>query len=109
MRTIDVLVYVLRERRNVDAKFFDQTLCYRAVGCRTLNREGAAKPQAESAVHAELIALGMPAKVVVVVEDEDACFLSPRLTIEVRRGQAADATAHHDEVVGFAGVDRLSG
>ena len=56
----------------------------------------------------ELVALGVSAEVVVIVEDEDACFCACCLAIEVRRCQAADAAADNNQIVGLAGVDRLA-
>jgi hypothetical protein len=44
------------------------------------------------------------AKVVVVVEDQDARVRAGALAIEVCGGEAADASSYDDEVVSFASV-----
>src|SRR5258708_30039119 len=46
----------------------------------------------------EFVALGMAAEIVVVVENQNARLVSHLLAIKIRRGQAADATAHDDQV-----------
>ena len=51
----------------------------------------------------ELVALGVAAEIVVIVEDEDARARARR-AIELRRRQPADAAAHDHQVVAFAGA-----
>ncbi len=53
---------------------------------------------------AELVALGVAAEIVVVVEDEDFRLAADVLQIVVRGCEAAHAGADDDEVVGLAGV-----
>ena len=48
----------------------------------------------------------MSAKVVVIVEDEDARVRARSLAIEMRGGESADAASHDDEVVCLAGILR---
>ena len=62
----------------------------------------------QPAARTELVPLGVAAEVVVVVEDQDARRRARARAIEVRRRQPADAAADDDEIVGLAGVDRLS-
>ena len=59
------------------------------------------------AVNGELVALGVAAEIVVVLEDQDLGRIAMRLAIEPRRGKAADAAANHDQIVFF--LDRLAG
>ena len=95
-------------RRNVDAQFLDHAFRDGAVRRGALDGECSAETQAERVVHAELVALGVSAKVVVIVEDQDAGFAAGGLAIEVRRGKTADAAADDDQIVGFAGVFGLA-
>jgi hypothetical protein len=44
------------------------------------------------------------AKVVVVVEDQDASFGAGALAEKMSRGEPADASTYNDKVVGFAGA-----
>ena len=68
----------------------------------------AALHQFEPAILAELVALGMAAEIIVVVQDQHA-RLRPRRAIEMRRRQAADAAADHDQLVARRLVRRLVG
>ena len=47
----------------------------------------------------------MAAEVVVVVEDQNPPGVDGLREKEMRRGKPADSRAHHNEIVGFAGVD----
>ena len=80
-----------------------------AIGSGALDGKCAAKSQAERFVHAEFVALGVSAEVVVIVENEDASLGSRCPPIEVRRSEPADTTADYDEIVGFPGVLGLAG
>jgi hypothetical protein len=55
------------------------------------------------AVQVELVALGVAAEIVVIVEDEDAA-LRLACAIKVSGGEAADARADDDQVVFLAGI-----
>src|SRR5271167_4739861 len=44
----------------------------------------------------------MSAKIIVIVEDEDFRFGSGKFAEKIRRGQAADAASHDDQVIRFA-------
>ncbi len=50
----------------------------------------------------------MPAKIVVVVQNEDAGLVARALTVEVRGGQSTDSTSNDDQVVGFTGAHRIT-
>src|SRR5262249_23687748 len=73
-----------------------------------LDARRAAVRDPQLAARTKLVALGVAAEVVVVVEDEDAGAGTGAGTVEVRCGQTADAAADDDEIVRFAGVDRLA-
>src|SRR4029077_20630603 len=52
----------------------------------------------------ELVALGVTAKIIVVVEHEDTSLLTRALTVKVRSRQPADSASHDHQVVGFPGL-----
>src|SRR5579863_6560963 len=95
MPTLDLA----RERRDVDAEFLEESLRDCAVRPRAVDLERAAVDQLQPPVEGELVALGVAAEVVVIVEDQDARPGAGVLAIVMRRGQAADAAAHDDEIV----------
>src|SRR5260370_8952545 len=107
-RGIQSLVEVLGIRWYVDAEFFDQALGNRTVGSRALNGKCSAKAQAERTTDAKFVALGVSSKVVVVFEDEDACFSATCLAVKMRGGKAADSAADDNQIVDFAGLFRLA-
>ena len=75
--------------------------------CRARFNEGLRPAIADQclSVNCVLIAFGVAAKVIVVIEDQD-CFVWPvLLAIKHRCRQAAQSRAHHDQVVVF--IDRL--
>ncbi len=57
----------------------------------------------------KLIALGVSAEVVVIVENQDARLGSRSLAKEMRRRESADAAPHHHQIVGLSGVNRGPG
>jgi len=83
---------------HIDAQFLDQSASFFAVGRGALDRKRSAEAETERIAHAELIALGVSAKVVVVVEDKNARVRASNLAIEVRGREAADAATYDDEV-----------
>ncbi len=54
----------------------------------------------------KLVAFGVPAEVVVVLEDQDAGIRPEALPVVIRSRQPADATADDNEVVGLVKVGR---
>ncbi len=54
----------------------------------------------------ELVAAGVAAEVIVVLEDQDLRLVARLLAIEKRRGQAADAATDDDQIIGLAGIFR---
>src|SRR5579864_4652868 len=103
-RSIKILVRVLRIRRYIDAEFFNYALRHGAIWRGTLNRERPSESQTERVADAELVALGVSSKVIVVIENENARLFPCSLAVKVRRSQPADATANDDEVVDLAAV-----
>src|SRR6266852_2408293 len=49
----------------------------------------------------EFVALGMAAKIIVIVENQNARFVSSLLAIKIRRGKTADTASHDDQIVSF--------
>src|ERR1019366_1680038 len=95
-------------RGHVDAEFFHDAFGHGAVGSRAFYGRRAAETEAERAADTEFVALGVSTEVVVVVEDENAGFRTGCFAVEVSGGQAANAAADDDQVVGFAGFFGLA-
>ena len=53
----------------------------------------------QAAIEHELVALGVPAEIVVIVEDQDARLRSPCTAIKPGGGKPADPATDHDEIV----------
>ena len=53
----------------------------------------------------KFVAPRVTAEIVVIFEDQNLGFRSGHLAEEIRRGKAADAAAHDDQIVGF-GIGR---
>ena len=81
----------------------------RAVVVGALDRLRAAVAEHHAVAGGELVALGVSAEVVVIVEDEDARLVAGLLAIEIGRRQSADAASDDDEVVALGGFGRLGG
>src|SRR5262249_37945391 len=64
-----------------------------------IDRFAAAIADHEAAIERELVALGVAAEIIVIVEDEDARGRPGGAAIEGGGSQAADAPADDDEVV----------
>jgi len=69
------------------------------VGLGGIDRFAAAVADHETVIERELVALGMAAEIIVVVEDEDARGRPDGTAIEGGGSQAADARADDDEIV----------
>src|SRR5690606_20653144 len=93
-----VLVVIVVEALHVDADFRQQSFGDAGVPGRRIDGFSAAVADARRAADGELIALGVAAEVVMVIENQD-----PRLRLflpeEVRGRQTADATADDYQVV----------
>ena len=90
----------------VDADLLQQALRDLAVLRGRLHVQGAAVHQVGAAVEPELVALGVAAEVVVVVEEQDAGVRARLLREVVRGGEPRDAGPHHHQVVRLSGVGR---
>src|ERR1700683_2398799 len=108
-RRVEPLVVVLRVGGDIDAEIADQAFRYRAIGGGALDRVSASIAKHEGFVYLEFIPFGMPAKIVVVLQDKHARRLTRGLVKEARGGKTADAATHDDQVVVFARAFRLSG
>ena len=87
----------------IDAKIKHQLFHNRAEIARRLQGLRAAVAQQKFAVGGgELVALGMAAEIIVIVENEDARVFALLLAVEIGRRQAADASTHHNEVIRVA-------
>ena len=104
-RLVEIRVEHLGIARDLDAQLGDEVFGDFAVRRRAVDRLRAAVADVGAAVVGELVALGVAAEVVVVVEDQDA-RVGPRLAEDMRGRQAADAAAHHHEIVLLARVFR---
>src|SRR5580704_10003188 len=97
----------LRQRHGIDAQRFQQAVGHGAVRPWAVDQQGAAVDQLDAPIERKLVALGVTAEIVVVVEDQDAGVLV-FCPIEMRRRQPADAAAHDNEVVGFIGLFEIA-
>jgi hypothetical protein len=77
---------------------------YRSRGRLDVQRAPVERQRA--AVVVELVALGVAAEVVVIVEHEHPGASADVLQEVMRGGEAAQPSPHHDEVVALAGVRR---
>ena len=91
------------ERHRIDSQGLEQPPGDGAVGPGAVDHQGPAVEQMQLAAQVELVALGVAAEVVVVVQDEDPRVWLGR-PIEVGRRKPADPGADDDEIVGLAGV-----
>src|SRR5262249_55851018 len=92
------------ETRYIDAEIAQQGLGDIApVRAGRVDRLAAAVADDAAAVECELVALGVAAEIVVVVEDQDAGRGPGGAAIEEGGREPADAAADHDQVVAFLG------
>jgi hypothetical protein len=73
----------VRESQGIDAKLFQEAVRNGTVRPRTVDLESAAVDQRQAGAELKLVALGMAAEVIMVVENEDA-RVSATCAIEVR-------------------------
>ena len=76
-------------------------------GIRNDRSVGALRTHQPLAVHHELVLFGFPAEDGMVLQDQAGLFRRLVLFEFVGGGQTADASSHHDEIVGFPCVDRV--
>src|ERR1017187_10448958 len=56
----------------------------------------------------KLVPLGMPAKVVVVFKNQDACRVARALTVEICRRKSAESSPDDHEIIGFVALCGLA-
>ncbi len=104
-RRVALAIVIAIEPLRHDAEFREEALGDGTVLRRRLDRLRPGVAEQQPIADAKLVAPGVPAEVVVVVEDEDA-RARELLAVKVRRGQPADAAAYDDQVVVLAGCLR---
>src|SRR5215831_4644072 len=93
------------ECRGVDPERRQEARRHRAVGARAVDGERAAIDELDLTAQSELVAFGVAAEIVMVVEDQDASA-GPRLCpVEIGGGEPADPAADHDQIVALSGID----
>src|SRR6266550_251951 len=97
-RLVHILVEVFVEPLYVDAYVFKEANGFRAIVRGTLDRLSASISDQETVAGAKLIPLGVAAKIIMIIKDENPGLGPERLEKEVRGRKAAHAAAHHDEV-----------
>jgi hypothetical protein len=96
----------VRECHGIDAQLAQEAAGDGAVRPRAVDLISAAIDQRQPAAELKLVALGMAAEIVMVVENEDTGVLAPRAE-EIRRREPADAAAHDHQIVAFADIGDL--
>src|SRR6185369_6651293 len=87
------------ETGDIDPEVAQQALGVRAPLClRRVDRLAAAVANEQPPADGELVALGVAAEIIVVIEHKDA-RLRPGAAIEMGGREPADAAADHDQVV----------
>jgi hypothetical protein len=76
------------------------------VGARAVDPERPAIDELDFPIEFELVSFGVAAEIVMVVEDQNAGVGTRRGTIEIGRGEPANASAHHGQIVILARIDR---
>ena len=96
---IEVFVVIFLETLHYDTEILEQLLGLRTVKIGTCDGLRAAIADDQTVSTVELVALGMTAKIVVIVEDKNFGVWPALLTIKERGGKSADAAADNDEIV----------
>ena len=99
-----LVVVSLGERLGIDAELPHEGRCGAGVGTRALDGLRAARHEQAFAVDDELVALGVAAKVIVVVEEQHAGARTRFFAIGMGGREATDAGTDDDQVIGFAEV-----
>ena len=104
---IEVLVEILVEAIDVDPQFLQQAECFLAVVVGRFQRLSSSIADQQPLTGLELIALRMPAEIIVIVENQNLRAGSSELAEEVRGGKATDSSTHDHEIVRFLVVDSI--
>jgi hypothetical protein len=97
------------QRRRIDPQLVHQAARLFTVRKRRFDPARPSSADQESAVDVKLVALGVAAEIVVIVQDEDPRVLPGFLAEVVGRCQAADARANHHQVVHLSRVGHRTG
>ena len=84
---------------DVDPNLRDQLLRHRAVQDPDSRSTASRHNSAASAHRPKFISLRVPAKIVVIVENQNPCATSRRLAKKISRRQPADPAAYNDQIV----------
>ena len=96
---VEFLIECFVEALHVDSEILQQTLCDAVpMVRRTIDGLGAAVTEQSLPVDHELVAFGMPAEIVVGIQQQDA-GIGAALPVEVRGRQPADARTDHGQIV----------
>src|ERR1700692_1452081 len=108
-RAIKIFIYVLWIGRHIDAQLFDQALGNRAVRRWALDGIRTAESEYHAIARTEFIALGVSAKIVVIVEDQNPRVVARGLLEKMRRRETTDASTDDHQVVHFASLFGFGG
>src|SRR5215472_18834907 len=95
---IEVLIEIFVEAIDLDAEFLQQTKRFFAVVMRSLKRLSSAVSNQQPLAGLKLIAFGVSAEIVVIVEDENLRLRSRKFAEEVCGSKTAYAPAHYDQI-----------
>ena len=97
------LVKVVVEPLRVDGDVLQQLAGHLGVAPRRIDRLTAAVADQQLAVDVELVALGVPAEVIVIVEHQNPRLRADALAMEQGRRQPRDAAADDHQIIGLVG------
>ncbi len=99
--SVELLVVGLVEAGGVDAEVFEYAFSNRTVVVRALDGLRASVAEQHTIAGAELVALGVTAEIVVIIEDEHSRVGTGLSAIKVGGGESADAAPDDNQVVGL--------
>ena len=88
----------------VDAELANEPFRHRRIAAGRFQQHGAAVADHQAAADLKLVALGVAAEVVVVVQDQDFGGCAHGFPVEVGRREPADAAADHHQIKVLAGA-----
>src|SRR5713226_62042 len=103
-----LLVEGLIELLYINTQLRQQVLGDLAVLGWTLDRLCSSVAQQLASARLKLIALGVPAEVVMIIQNQNARLWTRALAVKVRRRQPADSGSHHHQIVGLTGINGLA-
>ncbi|CCJ98084.1 hypothetical protein BN130_618 [Cronobacter malonaticus 507] len=94
------MIEAFRHALNADVQRFQQPHCdFAEITGRRLERFAAAVAEHGFPVDVKFVALGVTAKIVMVIEQQNALLLSAQLLPETGGGKAADARADNHQII----------